>query len=141
MFSFPLHNYHKLGDLHSRNEFSYSFGGWQSKVRVPAWCVLVSLSSWLADDHFLLSSHGREKSLVALPLFGGVPALSEQCPPRSHGLLQPLSFCSRALFPNTVIFGVRVSKQESQEWEWDTIQSIALSNRIFFHFIFSCLLF
>lgn len=89
MFSFPLHNYHKLGDLHSRNEFSYSFGGWQSKVRVPAWCVLVSLSSWLADDHFLLCLHMVEKNLSWPFLF-----LEEYQPYRSSAHPAPMTFFS-----------------------------------------------
>ena len=31
--------YHRLGSLNNRNLFCHSFGGWKSKIRVPAWSV------------------------------------------------------------------------------------------------------
>ena len=51
--------YHRLGGLHNRNLFSHSSGGWDTHRDASQSGFWWSLSSWLANGHFLaMSSHG-----------------------------------------------------------------------------------
>lgn len=55
--------YYRLGGLNNRNLFSYSFGGWKPKIKVPAELVSGENSPPGLQMAGLLpptSSHGRE---------------------------------------------------------------------------------
>ena len=50
------------GSLNNRNAFSYSFGDWKFKIKVPEGSVSRGLSPWVTESGLLtVSSHARKK--------------------------------------------------------------------------------
>ena len=108
--SAAITEYHRLGDLNSRNLFSYNFGNWKLEMKLPAG-LASGFSPWFADGCLLT---------VTLQAHSSCDSFSNKdISPKGFMPYDLIQLYSLKIFPNTATFRIRASMNEF----WGTLFS------------------